>query len=627
MATKYKFINELYNDTLQDICSSKEIWKSFLNTASMKYKYSYTDQVLIYAQKPEAKACASIETRNNSLKRWVNKGAKGIALLTEKNGYSGLTYVFDVSDTNSRYGKNIELWSLDKKYEEDVIESLGNKFGDLVSTEDIYNTVLSVTSNIIEDNIDEYIEDIREVFNNEIKSFEESQESRVSGITDDRSVGETLKNDSRTSNNEIRQDDRKFNYEQQYNRGNETNRSNEVDSRDEQYQESSRRNGNSRTNINLCLFPTEEEQKEIVEAKENASTFFVSKEDIDKCLLRGSSVVEGKYRIYQNLTTNLSTKDSIEFMKQEYGWGGGTLNMEKNLSHQHDAKGITITKYGSDEFYFMNWTTVIKEIKELINNDRWFNSKEVYQNWLLNKEIPINNINEDIIEFINTDDEEIKLLYNVLNKHKINDIKLEKNNNDIIATDSDNTWCNNELYDFIFDEVIVDNNLISNEDFQTLKEYRNKYPKTIKENKYTNEELIGQEVTIENGNFEIESINENEVELRDIGYHMEVGYPIFTTTSLENVLNNLRDDDFEIYSIKDNKKDNVILPTISDSSRLNYKITNNDIGVDIPKERYKNNINAIKVLKECESTNRLATKEEQIILSNYVGLGWFIRSI
>lgn len=111
MATKYKFINELYNDTLQDICSSKENWKTFLNTASMNYKYSFSEQVLIYAQKPETKACASIETWNNSLKRWVNKGAKGIALLTEKNGYNGLTYVFDVSDTNSRYGKNIAYYT------------------------------------------------------------------------------------------------------------------------------------------------------------------------------------------------------------------------------------------------------------------------------------------------------------------------------------------------------------------------------------------------------------------------------------------------------------------------------------------------------------------------------------
>ena len=85
MATKYKIITELYNETLDNFNRNTDSWLAFLDCASMNYKYPFQDQVLIYAQKPTARACADIETWNRTLKRWVNKGAKGIALLTEEN--------------------------------------------------------------------------------------------------------------------------------------------------------------------------------------------------------------------------------------------------------------------------------------------------------------------------------------------------------------------------------------------------------------------------------------------------------------------------------------------------------------------------------------------------------------
>ena len=87
----------------------------------MNYKYPFNDKVLIYAQRPEAVACAKIEAWNKQVGRWVNRGAKGIALLSEDNGYTNLRYVFDIADTNSKFGKSFRLWSVPKPYEVDII--------------------------------------------------------------------------------------------------------------------------------------------------------------------------------------------------------------------------------------------------------------------------------------------------------------------------------------------------------------------------------------------------------------------------------------------------------------------------------------------------------------------------
>lgn len=107
MANKYQLVNEMANETIKYISQSSENWIEFLNTASNNYKYSFSEQVLIYAQKANATACADIETWNKRLKRWVNKGAKGIALLSIENGRSVLRHVFDISDTHSGIGQDV----------------------------------------------------------------------------------------------------------------------------------------------------------------------------------------------------------------------------------------------------------------------------------------------------------------------------------------------------------------------------------------------------------------------------------------------------------------------------------------------------------------------------------------
>lgn len=157
---KVRDITQLYSDTLKDISVNPNEWTNFLGCAAMNYKYSFSDQVLIYAQKPEASACAEIDTWNKSLKRWVNKGSKGIALLAEDNAKAYLRYVFDISDTNSRYGKNIVLWSVTKPYEEYVIESLENTYGELENKESLVQAIISTASNMAQDNLPDYLSDL-----------------------------------------------------------------------------------------------------------------------------------------------------------------------------------------------------------------------------------------------------------------------------------------------------------------------------------------------------------------------------------------------------------------------------------------------------------------------------------
>ena len=161
MASKLRLITDLYGETLTQISKNPDDWMSFLECAAMNYKYPFNDQVLIYAQRPEAVACAKIEAWNKQVGRWVNRGAKGIALLSEDNGYTNLRYVFDIGDTNSKFGKSFRLWSVPKPYEVDIIESLENKYGELDDKSSLGLAIKSVSKIIVEDNMQDYLEDLK----------------------------------------------------------------------------------------------------------------------------------------------------------------------------------------------------------------------------------------------------------------------------------------------------------------------------------------------------------------------------------------------------------------------------------------------------------------------------------
>lgn len=177
MASKLRLITDLYGETLTQISKNPDDWMSFLECAAMNYKYPFNDQVLIYAQRPEAVACAKIEAWNKQVGRWVNRGAKGIALLSEDNGYTNLRYVFDIADTNSKSGKSFRLWSVSKPYELDIIESLENKYGELDDKSSLGLAIKSVSKILVEDNMQDYLEDLK--FYRENSSLEPMNDEAV----------------------------------------------------------------------------------------------------------------------------------------------------------------------------------------------------------------------------------------------------------------------------------------------------------------------------------------------------------------------------------------------------------------------------------------------------------------
>ena len=162
MPSKYKIIMEMASQTARDVTSNVERYTDFLVTAANNYKYSFKEQLLIHAQKPEATACAEIETWNR-LGRWVNKGTKGIALLVDRDIPYKLRHVFDISDTNSRAGITITLWQMRPQYEEAVSESLQDSFGEIDGATDFPHLLIEISKNAVDDNLSDYLSDLNAV--------------------------------------------------------------------------------------------------------------------------------------------------------------------------------------------------------------------------------------------------------------------------------------------------------------------------------------------------------------------------------------------------------------------------------------------------------------------------------
>ena len=168
MATKLQKIYVLSHNTSNSLCSY-ENWTAFLRSAAWQYKYPFEDQILIYAQRPDAKACADFDTWNGKhFNRRINRGAKGIALLRENgNGYY-LDHVFDVSDTNRHInGIEVRLWQYDDKYYEAVTETLQNRYGDFwYESKHISDTLLCTGQNIVLDSKEDYLHELKYVKEN-----------------------------------------------------------------------------------------------------------------------------------------------------------------------------------------------------------------------------------------------------------------------------------------------------------------------------------------------------------------------------------------------------------------------------------------------------------------------------
>ena len=161
MARKYEIITELYQRTQASVTAPKA-WQEFLASACRNYRLSFDEQLLVYAQRPDATAVLEIERWNKQFGRWVNRGATGIAVFDgEHNGRSRLKYYFDISDTHgSRFARKVPIWTMQPEYEPEVIEALENSFGELSEKEDLASALLSAARNAVEDNMTDYLTEL-----------------------------------------------------------------------------------------------------------------------------------------------------------------------------------------------------------------------------------------------------------------------------------------------------------------------------------------------------------------------------------------------------------------------------------------------------------------------------------
>ena len=835
MATTLVEIKDVYNETIATITSDSRKWQSFLNCASRNYKYDFDEQLLIYAQRPTAVACASYDVWNTKLNRIIKKGHSGIALITEKYGKPSIRYVWDVSDTQSMYGrkgKKVRVWNVGVAYQEQVIEALENRYGELENKDAFVDGLKSVATNLVEDNATDYIDYLinnknntrLENIDNEViidkykkllqKSIAYMLINKCCGNADKEfiytdfqdivmfqdvetlvslgtatsdisemtllNIYETLKNIRINEIEKIRTFDNNNNIVYDKDELNERSDSNdnlqnsrrlqdteltsereelqhrevwsyEIGLSKEREEDVVRRNENQRhidgtptgdkydsrnesELDNERLDSTREYNRELEDGKSNEVDR--NNEQLEE-YSRGNSVERSSLQLEQENTNNsILFSDSRKNIVES--------ELITNLEELDDNNSFTVARVKTNlycvELHYIDGVATV-ELGTRTSEDTWEN--EIIEADWFNKGISVDVLFDKLEQIFNDEFSsmiymydknagEIGLLYDVLNKYKIDDIELMYDDNgNIIAMDDEVIWYGKEFYDFLFDEVFVyeDNipDLIENKDYIRLKEYAYKYEKqddklltekekvdinnnekeqlslfttreqeladiivdmfnkcskdTIWENSFssTNIELkkwdhiksnkrnltitlkssknvdYASNFTYFNTNKESElrlkeQIEENKLfkmleKDKDFAIRMTpdsiyVYYNNFDNKVLDLsidreevledindsnntlIIDDLKEDTIPIpVKIKPKEVSYVLHPEVPLEERINYKITNDYLGVGTAKERYRNNIKAINVLRNCEKENRYATKEEQEILSNYVGWG------
>lgn len=162
MARKYELITDLYYQTINEVSENADSWQSFLKTAGRNFRLRFDEQILIYAQRPDAVAVLEIEKWNNRFGRWVNKGAKGIAVFADEDRMTQrLTHYFDISDTHeSRYSRQVPIWEMKDEYLPEVLETLANTFGISDPNDDLASVIKASITNGVDDNISDYLVDL-----------------------------------------------------------------------------------------------------------------------------------------------------------------------------------------------------------------------------------------------------------------------------------------------------------------------------------------------------------------------------------------------------------------------------------------------------------------------------------
>ncbi len=450
----------------------------------------------------------------------------------------------------------------------------------------------------------------------------------------------------------------------------ESKRHDEMGSADEQSQTRSSRDSYSADNnerlSNIKPLPSINEQTAFIAEYEaevtKASAFSIPNEIINDHLANGSGFQDGKYRIYEQFRRSLSQKENADFLKNEYGIGGGThAGGVSGYHYDHNAKGICISKGYADNAPKINlsWLEVAKRIQLLINNDRYLNAKEKehYAQWLNEREEK-QYTEQGLSTSENKDNE--KYIYKVGDTVFIGASEYRitaKDDQQVMLSDA-NAPLFNKQYDIAdFEHKIKENAL--NEHLKVILSEEESNTSVISETNTTPEKITydkngyhaddldeGDLIKVDGEIWAVKSVSSYSISLiNESGdkkyisnspdskwqetlvsrYNFEfIGNREGTNTQV----NNESTDSKQLKTAREHKKNrkqnnapSVLYPEINNDYRTNFHIDTDELGAGTPLERYYNNINAIRLLKKLNSEHRLATPTEQVILSQYVGWG------
>ena len=736
MATKLHIMSELARQTTELLTQSIDNWKRFLDSAAWLYKYPFHEQVLIYAQRPDATACAPIELWNNAFKRWVNRGAKGIAIIDDSGQKPALRYVFDISDTNTRYNIPFRLWQTKPEYEAQIVEELQNHFGDTgAENANMAATVLGISINAVSDNYRDYYEellkaadnsaladmsddeisstfvlqlmtsvshtvlvrlgidpaaifhsdeyesirlfnspdtivqlgaatsDISEMILRQIERSVRSMERQERGTL--ANVEPVLQNEGRNSersdengtqlqaerglpdsqyqngraadgsHRQIRQnaedvsqgasqgnvqrsvaseqadrasagdrqdgagtgrtDDGTDGADRERDREDESRESDALDSANEQHSAESRGDGTERPDLRITeysLFPTLEEQLQRIEEAEaqKLTAFSVSQADIDNELCRhGSGFANGKLRIYKFFEDMPSSEAAVAFLKKEYGIGGHShtyLNGEGGFV-DHDGKGLHFSNHNHKEKHTITWKAVARRLRELIAIDRYLTEKEKaylpeYEAQEAERRLQLEEkaaAREALRAAAAAMDERRK---DAQYSFSLGDaVQLGATTYTILGYDEHSVMLSDPKYPLLSEDM-----------------ERDVFERRLRENPANDHLIIETEPAASNE--ETESTTEIVTETVEVISAEENHLPY----------------DVVIQTIRTEERE-----PAKPAEKTNFRITDDALGHGGPKAKFRMNMDAIRTLQTIEFEQRLATPEEQEVLSRYVGWG------
>ena len=417
--------------------------------------------------------------------------------------------------------------------------------------------------------------------------------------------------------------------------GTESPRPNEMDGAYEHDQAPGGGSGVPQPRLQLALFPTTEEQIEVIEQAEaeKTSAFSISQADIDEVLVKGSGVADGKYRIYLYFLEPHSLQDKAAFLRQEYGIGGRS-HAQKDADHSwenHDGKGIKLTRgslLSPDAEILMTWNRVAKRIGELITADRYLSDAEIVH-------LPVYQEEQQARESLREAAEKITdTCHDAQYRYALGDtVYIGASEYTVIGYDDETVTLNDEKFPLLSKEMLraeFDRRMRENPLNASLivRDVVHEVAEEVEPAGEKDALEIGTELTIDGRSFVIDSVNAewDKVSLRDVTFADAVGFPIFRSESiafvqyaLEHQEPDLPEEPLQPSEVK--LKSVVLDFTQPRIEKHNFGITDDKLGHGGAKTKYGFNIAAIRTLQAIETENRMATPEEQEILSRYVGWG------